>query len=174
MAWSTWASTKWPMRALAMTGIDTAAMIGWISSGSLMRATPPWARMSAGTRSRAITATAPASSATLAWSAVTTSMMTPPFSISARPRLTGNVPVARWSEVMAPMLTTSDRAPPVVRGGQRTRTGSTDRRDAVDGIGELHPRAAGQQRDRRAGGIEQREALGAGVAQPRALADHAA
>ena len=48
-----------------------------------------------GTRSRAITAQAPASSAILACSGVTTSMMTPPFSISARPRLTGNVPVAR-------------------------------------------------------------------------------
>src|SRR5215218_4613923 len=93
MAWSTWASTKWPMRALAMTGIDTASMIWWTSSGSLMRATPPWARMSAGTRSRAMTATAPASSAILAWSAVTTSMMTPPLSISARPRLTRAVPV---------------------------------------------------------------------------------
>ena len=93
MAWSTWASTKWPMRALAMTGIDTASMIWWTSSGSLMRATPPWDRMSAGTRSRAMTATAPASSAILAWSAVTTSMMTPPLSISARPRLTRAVPV---------------------------------------------------------------------------------
>ena len=68
-------------------------MIWWTSSGSLMRATPPWARMSAGTRSRAMTATAPASSASLAWSAVTTSMMTPPLSISARPRLTRAVPV---------------------------------------------------------------------------------
>ena len=62
-------------------------------SGSLIRETPPWARMSAGTRSRAITATAPASSAILACSAVTTSMMTPPFSISAMPRLTREVPV---------------------------------------------------------------------------------
>ena len=46
-----------------------------------MRATPPALRMSAGTRSSAITETAPASSAILAWSAVTTSMITPPFSI---------------------------------------------------------------------------------------------
>lgn len=43
-----------------------------------MRATPPLRRMSAGTRSRAMTATAPASSAMRASSAVTTSMMTPP------------------------------------------------------------------------------------------------
>src|SRR4051794_18711877 len=49
--------------------------------------------MSAGTRSRAMTATAPESSAILAWSAVTTSMMTPPLSISAMPRLTLPVPV---------------------------------------------------------------------------------
>src|SRR5690554_908625 len=76
------------MRAFAMTGIDTVLMMSSIRSGSLMRATPPWARMSAGTRSRAMTATAPASSAIFACSAVTTSMMTPPFSISASPRFT--------------------------------------------------------------------------------------
>lgn len=34
--------------ALAITGIETASMM----SGSLIRDTPPWARMSAGTRSR--------------------------------------------------------------------------------------------------------------------------
>src|SRR5205823_13271721 len=59
-----------------------------------MRATPPSRRMSAGTRSRAITATAPASSAIFAWSAVTTSMITPPLSICARPRLAVQVPVS--------------------------------------------------------------------------------
>ena len=68
-------------------------MIQSIMSGSLIRDTPPWARMSAGTRSSAITATAPASSAILACSAVTTSMITPPLSISAMPRLTRVVPV---------------------------------------------------------------------------------
>src|SRR5258708_7269861 len=81
------------MRALAITGMVTAAMISLISPTSLMRATPPSRRMSAGTRSRAITATAPASSAILACSALTTSMMTPPRSISARPRFTRDVPV---------------------------------------------------------------------------------
>src|SRR5690606_14487564 len=80
------------MRAFAMTGIDTEAMMSSMRSGSLMRATPPWARMSAGTRSSAMTATAPASSAMRACSAVTTSMITPPLSISARPRLTRSVP----------------------------------------------------------------------------------
>ncbi len=49
--------------------------------------------MSAGTRSSAITATAPASSAMRACSALVTSMMTPPFSISARPVFKVNVPV---------------------------------------------------------------------------------
>src|SRR5215207_11421369 len=44
--------------------------------------------MSAGTRSSAITAQAPASSAIFACSGVTTSMITPPFNISARPVLT--------------------------------------------------------------------------------------
>jgi hypothetical protein len=81
------------MRALAMTGIETAEMMPSIMSGSLIRATPPWARMSAGTRSSAITATAPASSAIFACSGVTTSMITPPLSISAMPRFTWAVPV---------------------------------------------------------------------------------
>jgi hypothetical protein len=58
-----------------------------------MRDTPPCARMSAGTRSKAMTATAPASSAIFACSGVTTSMITPPLSISAMPRLTRAVPV---------------------------------------------------------------------------------
>src|SRR6059058_3244419 len=79
------------MRALAMTGIVTAAWISRILSGSAMRATPPSRRMSAGTRSSAITATAPESSAIRACSSVVTSMITPPLSISARPRLTRNV-----------------------------------------------------------------------------------
>ena len=69
-------------------------MMPSIRSGSLILATPPCARMSAGTRSRAMTATAPASSAILACSAVTTSMITPPLSISAMPRLTRAVPVS--------------------------------------------------------------------------------
>jgi hypothetical protein len=82
------------MRALAITGIETASMMPSIMSGSLIRETPPWARMSAGTRSSAMTATAPASSAILACSGVTTSMMTPPLSISAMPRLTRGGPGA--------------------------------------------------------------------------------
>src|SRR5215467_9795843 len=94
MACSTWASAKWPIRHLAITGMETAPMIFSIMSGSLILATPPWARMSAGTRSSAITATAPASSAIFAWSAVTTSMITPPLSMSAMPRLTRAVPVS--------------------------------------------------------------------------------
>jgi hypothetical protein len=83
------------MRALAMTGIVTAAWIPLIISGSDMRATPPSRRMSEGTRSSAMTAAAPASSAILACSASTTSMMTPPLSISARPDLTRNVASSR-------------------------------------------------------------------------------
>src|SRR5215210_6778211 len=57
------------MRAFAITGIVTASWIPEITSGSDMRATPPSRRMSAGTRSSAITAQAPASSAILACSA---------------------------------------------------------------------------------------------------------
>src|SRR5215469_11285712 len=71
----------------------TASLIARIRVGSAIRATPPAALMSAGTRSRAITAHAPASSAILACSGVTTSMITPPFSISANPALTVKVPL---------------------------------------------------------------------------------
>src|SRR5262245_55253786 len=82
------------MRAFAMTGMVTEAQISSISSTRDMRATPPAARMSLGTRSRAITATAPASSAMRACSAVTTSMITPPLSICASPALVVQVDVS--------------------------------------------------------------------------------
>src|SRR3954470_222331 len=82
------------MRHLAITGIVTASWMPLIMSGSDMRATPPSRRMSAGTRSSAMTAHAPASSAILACSASTTSMITPPLSISARPPLTRIVPTS--------------------------------------------------------------------------------
>src|SRR5216683_2243999 len=75
-----------------MTGIVTDSMIERISVGSDIRATPPSLRMSAGTRSRAMTAHAPASWAIRACSGVTTSMITPPFSIWASPALTLNEP----------------------------------------------------------------------------------
>ena len=83
------------MRALAITGIVTASWMPPIMSGSDMRATPPSRRMSAGTRSSAITAAAPACSAIVACSGVTTSMITPPLSISARPLLTLKVASSR-------------------------------------------------------------------------------
>src|SRR4029079_5700628 len=82
------------MRHLAITGIVTASWMPRIMSGSDMRATPPSRRMSAGTRSRALPPRAPASAAVLACSASTTSMITPPFSISARPLLTRIVPIS--------------------------------------------------------------------------------
>ena len=102
-------------------------MMPSIMSGSLIRETPPWARMSAGTRSRAITATAPASSAIFACSAVTTSMMTPPLSISAMPRLTRAVPTecsARQGRVRGVGRSCSDM-PPILRaaGGARSPAG---------------------------------------------------
>src|SRR5919198_3264409 len=84
-----------------ITGIVTASWISRILSGSAIRATPPSARMSAGTRSSAITATAPASSAIRACSAVVTSMITPPLSISARPLLTRIVPVSAIAMILA-------------------------------------------------------------------------
>src|SRR5436190_13731321 len=62
-------------------------MISRIFLGDAMRATPPSARICAGTRSSAITDTAPALSAISACSAFVTSIITPPFNISARPVL---------------------------------------------------------------------------------------
>ncbi|GJM90426.1 hypothetical protein PR202_ga06704 [Eleusine coracana subsp. coracana] len=56
-----------------------------------MRATPPWDRMSRGRAPAPSPAHAPASSAMRACSGVTTSMMTPPRSIWARPTLTEKV-----------------------------------------------------------------------------------
>src|SRR5215218_2595805 len=96
------------MRAFAMTGMLTASWMPLIIDGSDMRATPPSRRMSDGTRSSAMTAAAPESSAIFACSASTTSMMTPPFSISARPAFTRNVA----SSLIAPtMLSTHAPVP---------------------------------------------------------------
>src|SRR5262245_5323952 len=88
------------MRHFAMTGIVTASWISLIFSGSDMRATPPSRRMSAGTRSSAMTAQAPASSAIFACSASTTSMITPPLSISASPLLTRMVPMSAIGSIL--------------------------------------------------------------------------
>src|SRR2546428_1114603 len=82
---------KWPMRALAITGMLTVFMISRIFEIGAMRATPPSLRISEGTRSSAITAVAPACSAINACSALVTSIMTPPFSISAKPTFNRNV-----------------------------------------------------------------------------------
>ena len=68
--------------------------------------------MSNGTRSSAITATAPASWAIFASAGVTTSMITPPFSIWARPLFVAQVDVlARFGAGM-PLF--SHTAPPAV------------------------------------------------------------
>src|SRR5581483_6343459 len=103
------ASAKWPMRHFAITGIVTASWISRIFSGSDMRATPPCALVSAGTRSSAMTATAPASSATFACSASTTSMITPPLSISARPLFTRIVPISCIGSMLAALLARAAR-----------------------------------------------------------------
>src|SRR5262245_5991420 len=57
--------------------------------------------MSAGTRSSAMTATAPASAAMTACSGLTTSMMTPPFCISGKPVLTRMVPLSYMAAMLA-------------------------------------------------------------------------
>src|SRR4026209_511490 len=126
-------------------------MIPSIMSGSLIRDTPPWARMSAGTRSSAITATAPASSAIFACSGVTTSMITPPLSISASPRFTGNAPVRRpddWGDVACSLIPPSYRSELAVLWWDRYLSGLE--RDEVLGIvREFDPRPARWQGDDR-------------------------
>ena len=72
------------MRHFAITGMETAFWMPLIIFGSLIRDTPPAARMSAGMRSSAMTAQAPAASAIFACSGVVTSIITPPLSIWAR------------------------------------------------------------------------------------------
>jgi hypothetical protein len=73
---------------------EVNAWMPLIMEGSDIRATSELARMSAGMRSRAMTAHAPASIAIFACSGVTTSMMTPPLSICASPVFTAKVPDA--------------------------------------------------------------------------------
>src|SRR5450759_1223756 len=120
------ASTKWPMRHFAITGMVTASMIERISVGSDIRATPPSFLMSAGTRSKAITAQAPESWAILACSAVTTSMITPPLSICARPVLTLKDPFPALCP-FDPLRSAMNRIlrwafpPPAIREGQDDR-----------------------------------------------------
>src|ERR1700730_7247169 len=97
-ACKTSASIKWPMRTLAITGMVTVFMISRMILMEAMRATPPSLRMSEGTRSSAITAQAPAFSAICACSALVTSIITPPLSISAKPTFT------RHSLVVLPLL----------------------------------------------------------------------
>jgi len=77
--------TEWPMRALAMTGMVTAAMMALIMAGSDMRATPPSARMSAGIRSSAITAHAPARCAMIACEQFAVEVQGPDFSWLVEP-----------------------------------------------------------------------------------------
>src|SRR5216684_7155982 len=87
-ACKTSASIKCPMRTFAITGMVTVFIISRMILIDAMRATPPSLRMSEGTRSSAITAQAPAFSAICACSALVTSIITPPFSISAKPTFT--------------------------------------------------------------------------------------
>src|SRR5437764_2366017 len=129
-----------------MTGIETASMISATFDGSAIRATPPSARMSAGTRSSAMTATAPASSAILAWSAVVTSMITPPFNISANPDLTRNVPVSRSTAPPSCAVTQSSVAKP--RADPEGLLAGLD----LEALGEqLDPGVPGRERDDVAG-----------------------
>src|SRR4051794_25811670 len=137
------------MRAFAMTGIVTASWMPSIMLGSDMRATPPSLRMSDGTRSSAMTAAAPASSAIRACSGVTTSMITPPFSISARPDLTLKVPVsisvlrielpgARPAHLEQPRVEEAFELAPAVALGRRYELLRRDIRVLVLGVPVAH------------------------------------
>src|SRR5579864_4842208 len=110
------------MRHLAITGMETAAMISRIFLGLAMRATPPSARICAGTRSKAMTETAPAFSAMTACSALVTSMMTPPLSISARPVLRRRLVLLPlfWDMMSTLWIPFRDREGWAVRGGRRS------------------------------------------------------
>src|SRR5579871_2752569 len=154
------------MRHLAITGIVTAFWIPSIIDGSLIRATPPSRRMSAGTRSSAITATAPASSAIFAWSGVTTSMITPPRNISASPRLTRAVPVVRS---MRMHCTDSVWPLSALIGADSVQTRELrSRRYRVADVGNLDPRLPRRQFDGRTGGVEELGRLGFVGPRPRA------
>src|SRR5881396_877938 len=135
------------MRALAITGTVTAPMISSILATSAIRATPPSLRMSAGTRSSAMTAHAPASSAILACSALVTSMMTPPFSISAKPDFTRKVPVSRSTVASCPR----SRASVYRRTRGRQRRELPLRLDPDRAGEELHPGHARREGNLRAG-----------------------
>src|SRR5262249_9147375 len=126
------ASMKWPMRHLAMTGMVTASLMARIIAGSLARAMPPSRRICDGTRSRAMTAAAPASSASLACSGVVTSMMTPPFNISARPTLVTKVD---FSMSDTPQGFGAGLAGAPFEGGDRAGEAPRALDDALDGLG---------------------------------------
>src|SRR5215211_5839762 len=97
-------------------GIVNCHLSTWCSRSAGV-STSPSTRMSAGTRSSAMTATAPASSAIFAWSAVTTSMITPPLSISASPVLTLSVPISSIAGILPGALEAAqDRVILLARG----------------------------------------------------------
>src|SRR5262245_10050520 len=121
-----------------MTGMVTASWMPLIIDGSLMRATPPSRRMSAGTRSSAITAAAPASSAIFACSGVTTSMITPPLSISASPALVRNVASSR----IRPIIRAGSVPTRPTRRSARRRHGE-DRAEPDAAVREPLPAVAG-------------------------------
>ena len=143
---STRASRKCPIRTFAITGIETVRWMPSITSMLHMRATPPSLRMSAGTRSSAITAAAPASSAIFACSGFVTSMITPPLSISASPILISNdcaplraspfpldwvIAISSSSRNRVQTGTRADAGSPFVRCAATTRASrSTPRRSA--------------------------------------------
>src|SRR5688572_29347815 len=156
-----------------MTGMVTASMISWTLVGSAMRATPPSARMSAGTRSSAMTATAPASSAIFAWSAVVTSMMTPPLSISARPDLTLKVPVSL--SISLPHLVPRSHLrirleAEIRRSPRRTNRSELDGRRGILGE-QLHPGLARRQGDLLSLGVQELGHIALLVPLPAALDD---
>src|SRR3954465_5697353 len=113
-----------------------------IMSGSDMRATPPSRRMSAGTRSSAMTAHAPTSSAILASTASTTSMITPPLTISARPPLTRIVPTS-CIDCILPGEESLDGFPEEVRPLEEREVTRIVDQDELGARDALHERCGG-------------------------------
>src|SRR3954469_17309442 len=142
-----------------MTGMVTASWMRLIMSGSDMRATPPSRRMSAGTRSSAMTAHAPASSAILACSASTTSMITPPLSISARPPLTRIVPTS-CIDCLLPGEESLDGFPEQIRLLEEREVTRIVDQDELGARDALHERCGGCRAAERGGGAGDHELLG--------------
>ena len=160
-----WASTKWPMRALAITGIDTAAWMPSIISGI---AHPGDAAVAADVGRHALERHHRAGAGVLGDLGV---VGRDDVHDDAALEHLGEAPLDRErpgraliGEVMASMLTTGHPTSPLVAGGSLRHVRSQRQLNvgtpSTGSASSTHVRP-GLQRDRRAGGVEQGEAVGA-------------